>query len=111
MSAKPRTTPKDLVLSVPLARQPGAKARGLPRTVPAVRIPLGFSAISKTCWRREGNWVQTFSGCKSMLYADTSIRRLEFPPLAPGIVPSWPPPADVSRTNGSSAYLHNPVSQ
>ena len=53
MSAKPRTTPKDLVLSVPLARRPGAKARGLPRTVLAVRIPLGFSAISRTCWRRE----------------------------------------------------------
>ncbi len=27
MSAKPRTTPKDLVLPVPLARRPGAKAR------------------------------------------------------------------------------------
>ena len=51
MSAKPRTTPKDLVLSVPLARRPGAKAHGLPRTVPAVRIPLNFSAISQTCWR------------------------------------------------------------
>ncbi len=51
MSAKPRTTPKDLVLSVRLARRPGAKARGLPRTVPAVRIPLYFYAISKTCWR------------------------------------------------------------
>ncbi len=51
MSAKPRTTPKDLVLSVPLARRPGAKARGLPRTVLAVRISLGFSAISRTCWR------------------------------------------------------------
>jgi len=25
MSAKPRTTPKDLVLSVPLARRPGAR--------------------------------------------------------------------------------------
>jgi hypothetical protein len=52
MSMKPRITPKDLVLSVPLARRPGAKARRLPRTVPAVRISLGFSAISKTCWRR-----------------------------------------------------------
>ncbi len=54
MSAKPRTTPKDLVLSVRLARRPGAKARGLPRIVPAVRIPLCFSAISRTCWRRGG---------------------------------------------------------
>ncbi len=53
MSAKLRTMPKDLVLSVPLARRHGAKARGLPRTVPAVRIPLCFSAISRTCWRRE----------------------------------------------------------
>ncbi len=61
MSAKPRTTPKDLVLPVPLGRRPGAKARGLPRTVPAVRIPLDYSAISRTCWRREGNWDQTFS--------------------------------------------------
>ncbi len=52
MSAKPRTTPKDLVLPVRLARRPGAKARGLPPSVPAVRIPFGFSAISKTCWRR-----------------------------------------------------------
>ncbi len=52
MSAKPRTTPKDLVLSVPLARRFGAKARGLPRTVPVVRIPLEFTAISMTCWRR-----------------------------------------------------------
>ncbi len=51
MSVKPRTMPKDLVLSVPLARRHGAKARGLPRTVLAVRAPLGFSAISKTCWR------------------------------------------------------------
>ncbi len=51
MSEKPRTRPKDLVLSVRLARWPGAKARGLPRTVPAVRIPLYFSAISRTCWR------------------------------------------------------------
>ncbi len=51
MSAKPRTRPRDLILPVPLAGRPGAKARGLPRTVPAVRIPLGFSAISWTCWR------------------------------------------------------------
>jgi hypothetical protein len=51
MSAKPRTRPKDLVLSVRLARWPGANARGLPRTVPTVRIPLGFSATSRTCWR------------------------------------------------------------
>ncbi len=51
MSAKSRTTPKDLVLSVPLAQRPGAKARGLPPNVPAVRISLGFSAISMTCWR------------------------------------------------------------
>ena len=51
MSAKPRTTPKDLVLPVPLERRPGAKARGRPRKVPTVRIPLGFSAISMTCWR------------------------------------------------------------
>ena len=51
MSAKPRTRPRDLVLPVPLARWPGAKARGLPRTAPAVRILFGFSAISKTCWR------------------------------------------------------------
>ena len=85
MSAKPRTTPRDLVLPVPLARRPGAKARRLPPSVPAVRIPLGFSAISKTCWRREGNWRQTFSACKSILYAGSSIRHLEFPPLALGI--------------------------
>ncbi len=52
MSAKPRKAPKDLVLSVRLARRPGAKARGLPRIAPAVRIPLCFSAISRTCWRR-----------------------------------------------------------
>ncbi len=51
MSAKSRKTPKDLVLSVPLARRPGAKARRLPRTVPAVQIPLYFFAISKTSWR------------------------------------------------------------
>ncbi len=51
MSAKPRTTPKDLVLPVRLARRPGAKARGLPPNVPAVRIPLYFYAISMTCWR------------------------------------------------------------
>ncbi len=51
MSAKPRTMPKDLVLPVPLALWPGAKARGLPPSVPAVRIPLCFSAISMTCWR------------------------------------------------------------
>ncbi len=51
MSTKPRTRPRDLVLSVPLARRHGAKARGLPRIVPAFRIPLGFSAISRTCWR------------------------------------------------------------
>ncbi len=79
MSAKPRTTPKDLVLSVRLARRPGAKARGLPPSVPAVRIPLCFSAISRTCWRREGNWRQTFSPCKSMSYAGSFIRHLEFP--------------------------------
>jgi len=48
---RPRTTPKDLVLSVPLARRPGVKAGGPPRTVPTVRISLGFSAISKACWR------------------------------------------------------------
>ncbi len=52
MSAKPRTRPRDLILPVPLAGRPGAKARGLPRTVPAVRIPLCYSAISMTCWRR-----------------------------------------------------------
>ena len=51
MSAKPRTTPRDLVLPVPLGQRSGAKARGLPPNVPAVRIPLGFSAISRTCWR------------------------------------------------------------
>ncbi len=51
MSAKPRTTPRDLVLPVPLAQRPGAKACGLPPNVPVVRIPLGFSAISMTCWR------------------------------------------------------------
>ncbi len=51
MYAKPRTRPRDLVLPVRLARRPGAKARGLSRTVLAVRAPLGFSAISKTCWR------------------------------------------------------------
>ncbi len=52
MSAKSRTRPRDLVLPVPLAQRPGAKARGLPRSVPAVRVPLGFSAISRTCGRR-----------------------------------------------------------
>ncbi len=66
MSAKARTKPKDLVLSVPLARRPGAKARGLPRTVPAVRIPLCFSAISRTCWRREWDsnprYAQAYNG-------------------------------------------------
>ncbi len=51
MRKKPRTIPRDLVLPVPLARRPGAKARGLPPNVPAVRIPLYFYAISKTCWR------------------------------------------------------------
>ncbi len=51
MSAKPRAAPRDLVLPVLLARRPGAKARGVPLTVLAVRAPLGFSAISKTCWR------------------------------------------------------------
>ncbi len=51
MSAKPRTRPRDLVLPVPLARWPGAKARGQPPSVPAVRIPPDFSAISRTCWR------------------------------------------------------------
>ncbi len=75
MSAKPRTAPRDLVLPVPLAQRPGAKARGLPPNVPAVRIPLGFSAISMTCWRREGNWVQTFSAYKSILYAGSSSGR------------------------------------
>jgi hypothetical protein len=61
MSAKPRTRPRDLILPVPLGGWPGAKARGLPPNVPAVRISLCFYAISKTCWRREGNWGQTFS--------------------------------------------------
>ena len=51
MSAKPRTAPRDLVLPVRLARRPGAKARGLPRTVSTVRIPFGFSAMLMTCWR------------------------------------------------------------
>ncbi len=41
--------------------------RGQPRSVPAVRIPLGFPAISKTCWRREGDQDQTFSRAKSMI--------------------------------------------
>ncbi len=52
MSAKLRTMPKDLVLSVPLARRPDAKARGLPPSVPAVRIPFENTAISMTCCRR-----------------------------------------------------------
>ncbi len=52
MSAKPRTTPRDLVLPVPLARRPGAKARRLPPNVPVVRIPLENTVISKTGWRR-----------------------------------------------------------
>ncbi len=39
-------------------------------------------------WRREGNRDQTFSACKSILYAGSSIRHLEFPPLALGIIPS-----------------------
>ncbi len=81
MSAKPRTTPKDLVLQVPLAQWPGAKARRLPPSVPAVRIPLENTVISKTCRRREGNRRQTFSACKSILYAGSSIRHLEFPPV------------------------------
>ena len=51
MSAKPRTTPRDLVLPVPLARRPGAKARRLPPNVPVVRIPLENTVISKTAWR------------------------------------------------------------
>ncbi len=51
MCAEPRTSPRDLILSVPLERRLGATARRLPRTVPAVRIPLYFFAISKTCWR------------------------------------------------------------
>ncbi len=83
MSAKPRTRPRDLILPVPLAGRPCAKARGLPRTVPAVRISLFFSSISRTCWRREGNWCQTFSACKSIPYADSSIRHLAFPLLSP----------------------------
>ncbi len=48
MSAKPRTTPRDLVLPVPLARRPGAKTRRLPPNVPVVRIPLENTVISKT---------------------------------------------------------------
>ncbi len=66
MSVKPRTTPKDRVLPVPLARRPGAKARGLPRTVPAVRIPFDYSAISRTSWRRERDsnprYAQAYNG-------------------------------------------------
>ncbi len=78
MSAKPRTTPKDLVLSVPLARRPGAKARGLPRTVPAVRIPLCFSAISRTCWRRgwdsNPRYAHAYNG-----FRDRPVRPLRHP--------------------------------
>ncbi len=62
MSAKPRTTPKDLVLSVPLARRPGAKARGLPRTVSTVRIPFCFSAISKDLLAVQGVSSEPVSG-------------------------------------------------
>ena len=76
-------TPPTLALPVPLEIRAGATARRLPQTVPRVRIPLDFSAISKTCWRREGNWRQTFSACKSILYAGSSIRHLESPPLSP----------------------------
>ncbi len=55
MSAKPRLRPRDLILPVPLAGWPGAKARGLPPSVPAVRVLLGFSAISRTCWQSGAN--------------------------------------------------------
>jgi len=51
MCVMSRTRPRDRVLSVPFARRPSAKPRRLPPTVPRVRIPFGFSAISKTSWR------------------------------------------------------------
>ncbi len=51
MYAKLRTTPRDLILPVPLTGRPGAKARGLPPSVPAVRLSLGITVISRTCWR------------------------------------------------------------
>jgi hypothetical protein len=43
--------PPTLPLPVPLKTCAGVKARREPRTVPPVRIPLDFCAISMTCWR------------------------------------------------------------
>jgi hypothetical protein len=71
-------TPPTLPAPVPLKIRAGAEARRLPPTQPADRIPLGFSAISETWWRKEGNRDQTFSACISILCAGWSIRHLEF---------------------------------
>ncbi len=78
MSAKPRTTPRDLVLPVPLARRPGAKARRLPPNVPVVRIPLENTVISKTTWRRgwdsNPRYAQAYNG-----FRDRPVRPLRHP--------------------------------
>ncbi len=78
MAMGPARTPPTLPLPVPLKNCADAKARRLPRTVPRVRIPLGFSAISRTCWRRgwdsNPRYAHAYNG-----FRDRPVRPLRHP--------------------------------
>jgi len=63
-----RTNTGAPALSVELAPALSAKTRRPSQTVPAVRISTEKHSISKTYWRRERAWSQTFSGSNSMIY-------------------------------------------
>ncbi len=57
MSAKPRTMPKDLVLPVPLARRPGAKARGQP-----VEFDIASGPMRRGVETNPGNSLKNLDG-------------------------------------------------
>ena len=73
-------TPPTLALPVPLEIRAGATARRLPQTVSRVRIPLGFSAISKTCWRCRESRANPFPGLRRPFPYQTGKKQGIFSP-------------------------------